>query len=78
MGRPMSKTIKSVTVSTLKPGHVVVEGYELPAVITRVVPSNRGITLWARYPWQASREPDWRLGQFSRFDVLPRVVERGY
>lgn len=74
----MSKTIKSVAVSTLKPGHVVIEDYERPAVITRVVPSPRGITLWARYTWQASREPEWKLGRFDRVDVLPKVVERGY
>ncbi|UAJ81234.1 hypothetical protein IT072_09775 [Leifsonia sp. ZF2019] len=64
--------------SALKRGHVVLEDYELPAVITRIVPSRGRLTVWARYPWQASREPEWRLGRFNRADVLPKVVERGY
>jgi hypothetical protein len=74
----MSKTIKSVAVSSLKPGHIVIEGNEYPALLTRLVPGTRGITVWARYTWQASREPDWKLGLFHRDDTLPRVVERGY
>ncbi|MFJ3392309.1 hypothetical protein [Leifsonia aquatica] len=74
----MSNTVKPIAVSKLKPGHVVMESHEFPAVVTRVVPNKLGITVWARYPWQASTEPDWRLGRFNSNDTLHKVVERGY
>jgi hypothetical protein len=72
------KTVRPVAASTLKPGHVVMESADFPAVVTRVAGSSRGVTVWARYPWQASLEKDWLLGTFRRTDTLNRVVERGY
>lgn len=74
----MTKTTRAVPVSALKPGHVVMESAGFPAVVTRVTIGSGGLTVWARYPWQGSREKDWSLGRFHRTDIINKVVERGY
>ncbi len=64
--------------STIKPGHVVMESADFPAVVTRVTSSSGVLTVWARYPWQASLEREWKLGRFHPTDTINTVVERGY
>ena len=56
---------KTVAAAMIRPGHIVLESVEHPAQVTRVVVSNRGVTLYARYIWQASAEKEWKLGTFS-------------
>lgn len=64
----------TVAAATIRPGHVVLESVEHPAQVTRVVVSNRGVTIYARYIWQASNEKDWKLGTFSPRSPVVKAV----
>ena len=64
----------TVAAATIRPGHVILESVEHPAQVTRVVVSNKGISIYARYVWQASNEKEWKLGTFSPSTRIEKVV----
>jgi len=68
---------RKVPVSSLRAGHIVMESPEHPAQITRLArPFGRdaAVTIWCRFVWQASREPEWVLGVFSSESILEKAV----
>lgn len=65
---------QTVAAATIRPGHVILESHEHPAQVTRVVVSNKGISIWARYLWQASSEKDWTLGTFTPRAGIQKAV----
>jgi hypothetical protein len=71
---PKTETVAAVT---LLPGHVVMESHEHPALVTRVVRSRPNkVSVWCRYQWQASREPEWLLGTFEHRAPIEKAVKR--
>lgn len=68
---------RAVAAATIKPGHIILESHEHPAQITRVTRAPHGrLNLFARFIWQASREPDWLLGTFQPRALIERAVKR--
>ena len=68
---------REVPVSSLRAGHIIMESPEHPAQITRLARKFRGdgaVTIWCRFVWQASREPEWELGVFSKESLLDKAV----
>lgn len=65
---------QTVAAATLRPGHVILESHEHPAQVTRVVVSNKGVTIFARYIWQASSEKEWKLGTFNPRSGIQKAV----
>lgn len=63
-----SPRTRRVLVSSLRTGHTVMESYEHPAQVTRIVRKvgrSNAVTIWCRYLWQASAESEWELGVFD-------------
>ncbi|MFJ8893566.1 hypothetical protein ACIRCZ_03180 [Leifsonia sp. NPDC102414] len=67
---------KSVPASSIRPGHIVMESYQHPAVVTRISARGQSVHIWARYQWQASRDPEWLLGSFLTTDTVHKAVEK--
>jgi len=65
---------RAVAAATIKPGQVVLESHEHPAKVTRVVLSNKGLSIWARYIWQAKTEKEWLLGTFKPRSPIQKAV----
>ena len=65
---------ETVAAATIKPGHVILESTEHPALVTRVAPTPRGLNVYCRYVWQASREPEWLLGTFKPHAPIEKAV----
>jgi hypothetical protein len=68
---------RTVNVSTLKVGHIVVESHGHPAIVVRIARRGRSArfaNVYCRYVWQASGEPPWLLGDATLSDSHP--VER--
>lgn len=49
---------------SVRPGHVLMESDEHPAVVVRVAYPSGGVTFWCRFTWQATHEPAWPHGPF--------------
>jgi hypothetical protein len=67
---------KTVTVAAamIRPGHIVMESHEHPAQVTRISASNKGLSVWCRFVWQASREKEWLLGTFQPRAGIEKAV----
>jgi hypothetical protein len=65
---------QTVAAAMIRPGHVVMESNEHPAQVTRVSVSNKGLTIWCRFIWQASREKEWKLGTFKPRAPIEKAV----
>lgn len=57
---------RRVRADSVRPGHIVMESDQHPAVVVRVGRRNTGaVWMWCRYVWQASSEPLWPFGPFD-------------
>lgn len=65
---------QTVAAATIRPGHIVLESHEHPAQVTQVMVSLKGVTIWARYIWQASSEKEWKLGTFKPSTPIEKAV----
>lgn len=65
---------KTVAAATIKAGHIVLESREHPAQVTRIAVSQRGLSIYCRYIWQASSEREWRLGTFKPHAPIEKAV----
>ena len=65
---------ETVAAAMIRPGHIVMESHEHPAQVTRVVRSNGSLAIWCRFIWQATREPDWKLGSFQPRAPIEKAV----
>ncbi|MCC2031848.1 hypothetical protein [Microbacterium allomyrinae] len=54
-----------IRADSVRPGHIVMESDEHPAVDVRVRRPHGAILLWCRYVWQATHEPVWSFGPFD-------------
>ncbi|GAA1997301.1 hypothetical protein [Microbacterium pumilum] len=54
---------RAVRAADVRPGHIVMESHEHPAVVVRVERPHNGtrIRLYCRFVWQASTEPTWAM-----------------
>ncbi|WP_146215856.1 hypothetical protein [Cryobacterium arcticum] len=66
--------------SELRPGHVVMESDDHPAVVVRIVQLYGGhaVRIYARYIWSATTEPDWELGTFRPDSRIPTAKKGQY
>lgn len=57
---PRTKVVRAADV---RPGHIVIESHEHPAVVVRVVQRHRGhpVRFMCRYIWQAASEDLWPM-----------------
>ncbi|SDK71942.1 hypothetical protein SAMN05216282_11156 [Cryobacterium psychrotolerans] len=68
-----------VRAGDLRPGHVVVESDDHPAVIVRITLLRSGcVRIYARYIWSAATEPDWELGYFHPDTRIPTAEDGEY
>lgn len=68
---------RKVPVSSLRAGHIIMESPEHPAQITRLARKfgrDGALTISCRFVRQASREPEWELGVFSKESLLDKAV----
>ena len=70
---------RSVTVGTLRTGHIVVESHGHPAIVVRVARRGRSVSVsnvYCRYVWQAAGEMPWLLGDgpLHNSDPVERAV----
>lgn len=65
---------QTVAAATIKPGHVILESHEHPATVTRVVVSNKGMSIYCRYVWSARTEKEWLLGTFKPRAPIEKAV----
>ena len=66
---------QTVAAAAIKPGHIVMESHDHPAQVTRVAyPMTGRISIFARFLWQASNEPEWKLGTFGARDGIEKAV----
>lgn len=77
-GFNLRPTTERVRADSLRPGNVVIESAEHPAVITKTSHSSRSVTLFARYIWSATTEPDWPLGNFPAATLFDRALKGEY
>jgi hypothetical protein len=60
----------------LRTGDVVLESHQHPARIVRLSYAASRVNVWCRYIWQATHEPDWKLGSFPH-DARLQVARKG-
>lgn len=65
---------QTVAAASIRPGHIILESHEHPAQVTRVAVSNKSVTIFARYIWQASSEKEWKLGTFAMRAPIEKAV----
>jgi hypothetical protein len=59
----------------IRVGDVVMESYEHPAVVTRVLLSAGRVHIRARYVWKDNTELDWKLGAFRPGSPVHKAVK---
>jgi hypothetical protein len=64
---------RSVAVSSLKVGDVVMESDEHPATITHIYARHGRVQIRARYIWQDEREPDWVLASLYPYNKIKKA-----
>ena len=64
----------TVAAATVRPGHIVMESNEHPAQVTRLAQPGGRVTIYCRFVWQATHEPDWKLGTLDPRDGVERAV----
>lgn len=58
----LSPRTRVVRAADVRPGHIVMESQEHPAVVVRVVPFGRSrVRFWCRCVWQATHEVEWPM-----------------
>lgn len=70
--RPRTERVRA---SSLRPGDVVMESSDTPMRIARAVHTRLWTRLYARYVWQADREPTWLVGTFHPNHPFDRAVK---
>jgi hypothetical protein len=73
--RPATERVRA---DSLRPGNVVIENADHPALITKTTDNGGRVTLRARYIWSATTEPDWPLGTFHPAALLDRAMKGEY
>lgn len=61
MLNPRTERIRA---DSVRPGHVLMESDEHPAVVIRANQHHGEVTFWCRFTWQATHEPAWPHGPF--------------
>lgn len=61
---------------SVRPGHIVMESDEHPAVVIRATQHHGVVTLWCRYIWQATHEPVWPFGPLAGSSPIDVSKER--
>jgi hypothetical protein len=67
---------RATAVENLRPGHVVMESAEYPAVITRITTPTGKYCIHARYVWQDATDKDWLFGTYAPGRLLHRALEK--
>lgn len=67
---PRTRVMRAADV---RPGHIVMESHDHPAVVVRVVRQYAKVRLWCRYVWQATHEVAWPLPDLPE-DARVRVA----
>lgn len=71
----LSPKTRTVAAATIRVGHVVMESHEHPAQVTEIRRGAGGrLNIWARFVWQASKEPQWLLGSFQPNAPIEKAV----
>lgn len=72
-GYNLHPSTERVPASALRPGHVVLEAADYPAVVTRAHRSGGQVVVYARYVWQAAHEPSWLMGRYAATHPFDRA-----
>lgn len=73
--RPETDRVRAID---LRAGDVVVETADHPARITRLKYTTSRVSVYARYIWSATTEPDWPLGIYQYAAKLDRAKKGEY
>jgi hypothetical protein len=61
---------RATRADSVRPGHIVMESQDHPAVVVRVGRPRGKVRLWCRYVWQAAHESEWPMPDLDPDDAV--------